>query len=69
MFQYEVTRFICTFFAEIPMANYYFDYCSTVPTKTNYPFIDMLNSSFGVAIGGCGSSAKCSDEIGKIAAR
>ena len=51
------------------MVNYHFDYCSTVSTRTNYPFIDMLNSSFGVAIGGCGTAASCSDEIGKIAAR
>ena len=55
--------------AGVPMVNYHFDYCSTVSTRTNYPFIDMLNSSFGIAIGGCGTAASCSDEIGKIAAR
>ena len=51
------------------MENYHFDYCSTVPTRTNYPDVDLLNNTFGVAIGGCGNAANCSDEIGKIAAR
>ena len=33
------------------------------------PMIDMVRPQIGVALGGNGTSAKCSDELGYIAAR
>ena len=37
-------------------------------TPTGKPYIEKINDALGVAIGGNGHAAKCSDEIGHIAA-
>ncbi|KAL5005306.1 hypothetical protein ScPMuIL_018762 [Solemya velum] len=42
--------------------------CVTMQTPTHHPYIDMVTSSLGVAIGGNGWAAKSCDEIGRIAA-
>ncbi|KAL3865814.1 hypothetical protein ACJMK2_043164 [Sinanodonta woodiana] len=44
------------------------DQCVIVETPTVRPYIDMVHSQLGVAIGGNGYAAKSSDEIGRIAA-
>ena len=51
------------------MGTYKFDYCVTTNTPQCYPYVDLIRPTFGVAIGGCGQAAKCSDEIGNMAAR
>ena len=38
-------------------------------TPTSRPYIEKINDQLGVAIGGNGHAAKCSDEIGLIAAQ
>ncbi|KAL5005301.1 hypothetical protein ScPMuIL_018757 [Solemya velum] len=42
--------------------------CVVMRTPTHHPYIDMVTSSLGVAIGGNGWAAKSCDEIGRIAA-
>ncbi|KAK3575878.1 hypothetical protein CHS0354_029827 [Potamilus streckersoni] len=44
------------------------DQCVIVETPTVRPYIDMVHSQLGVAIGENGYAAKSSDEIGRIAA-
>lgn len=45
------------------------DSCVVTETPTTRPYIDMIHSQLGVAIGGNGYAAKSSDEIGRLAAR
>ncbi|NND71687.1 MAG: FAD-binding oxidoreductase [Rhodothermales bacterium] len=42
--------------------------CLLTYTPTGYPMIDELEDGWYVATGGCGKSAKSSDQIGKLAA-
>ncbi|XP_064650365.1 putative sarcosine oxidase isoform X1 [Lineus longissimus] len=49
--------------------SYAVDSCVTTKTTTSYPYIDMVQSNVGVALGGCGQGAKISDTVGLIAAR
>ena len=47
--------------------SFHSDSCVTMVTPTGRPYIEKINDALGVAIGGNGYAAKCSDEIGHIA--
>ena len=49
--------------------DYKFDYCVIGVTPTGQLYIDTVAPGLGVALGGCGYTAKSSDEAGRIAAR
>lgn len=49
--------------------NVEFDSSVTTHTPTEYPFCGMLNPNIGVLVGGNGTGAGCSDEIGRMGAR
>ncbi|KAJ8304174.1 hypothetical protein KUTeg_017757, partial [Tegillarca granosa] len=51
----------------INVKSFYGDRCVITETPTERPYIDMIHSQLGVAIGGNGFAAKSSDEIGRIA--
>ena len=40
----------------------------TQTAERSCPYIDEVSPGLFVAVGGCGRAAKCSDEIGRIAA-
>lgn len=42
--------------------------CVVTYTAHDYPYIDQIDESTFLAVGGCGSSAKSSNELGRIAA-
>lgn len=52
----------------VKMKSYHGDCCIITETPTNRPYIDMVHSQLGLAIGGNGHGAKSSDEVGRIAA-
>ena len=43
--------------------------CLLTYTPTGFPMVDELDEGWFVAVGGCGKSAKSSDQIGKLAAQ
>lgn len=53
---------------DISMISFHGDCCVICTTPTRRPYIDMIHSQLGVAIGGNGWAAKSGDEIGRIAA-
>ncbi len=55
--------------ADVRFTRFRFDHCVTDVTRTSQAHVDVLRPRFGVALGGNGNAAKCSDEIGKMAAR
>lgn len=42
--------------------------CAVTFTASGRPYIDRLDDRLTVAVGGCGAGAKCSDELGRLAA-
>ena len=43
--------------------------CVVTNTATEHPYIGWVEEGVAVAIGGCGSAAKSSDELGRLASR
>lgn len=57
-----------TIFIGIQLLSHQGDCCVIVKTPSDRPYIDHIHSQLGVALGGNGTAAKSSDEIGRIAA-
>ena len=59
---------LLTLLPNLRVASFQTKPCVYTLTAHNHPYIDQLDDQLFVAAGGCGSSAKSSNEIGRIAA-
>ncbi|XP_060073896.1 uncharacterized protein LOC132553653 [Ylistrum balloti] len=64
----ESARLITAMTKDIKAKSYHGDQCVILETRTGHPYIDLVHSGIGVAIGGNGYAAKSGDEIGRLAA-
>lgn len=55
------------YFLDVKFKSWKSGSCIITETLTVRPYIDMVHSQLGVAIGGNGYAAKSSDEIGRLA--
>ena len=56
-------------FSDFVPVSLHTDICVTTKTPSRFPYIDLLEPTLGVALGGNGHAGKSCDEIGRLAAQ